>query len=196
MWIFTTLPGFIGVTPELTLLPSTPWKTGSDPPSASSAPPNRRSRSRAIGGPPSSAPGCPLQHLSKQTRPLGAEDTVSHHRELSTPESLSTSTSVISSPAPGRSWSLWLGWTWDLHGLSSLPTSPPRDPPPTMPRRPPPGVWAPPSPEKPAWAQLLSRPRELRAPAWTRESIAQRLGAAGTRPGPTAPGQLPPSCVS
>lgn len=67
VWIFTTLPGFIGVIPELTLFPSTPRKTGSDPPSASSAPPNRRSQSRAIGGPPSSAPGCPLQHLSKQT---------------------------------------------------------------------------------------------------------------------------------
>lgn len=49
----------LGSPPELTLFPPTPRKTGSDLPSASSAPQNRRSRSRPIGGPPSSAPGCP-----------------------------------------------------------------------------------------------------------------------------------------
>lgn len=49
---------------------------------------------------------------------------------------------VTSSPAPGRSPRLWLGWTWDL-GLSSPPTSSPRDPPPPPRRRPlrsPPGL--------------------------------------------------------
>ena len=70
----------------------------------------------------------PCSTCPNRLDPSGAEDTASRHHVLPTPENPSTSTPVTSSPAPGKSPRLWLGWTWDL-GLSSLPIWPPRDAP-------------------------------------------------------------------
>ena len=58
-------------------------------------------------------------------------------------------------------------------------------------------VWAPPSPEKPAWAQSPLQPRELRGPAWTRLDQRERCSEAWsggheawTRSSGTAPALL------